>query len=41
MKIFLFSHIADCDGITPVILSKLAFNQVDYKLLNNPIDKDF
>lgn len=41
MKIFLFSHIADCDGITPVILSKLAFTQVDYKLLDNPIDKDF
>jgi len=41
MKVFLFSHIADCDGITPVILSKLAFEQVDYKLLDNPIDKDF
>lgn len=41
MKIFLFSHIADCDGITPIILSKLAFDEVDYKLLNNPIDNDF
>lgn len=41
MKVFIFSHIADCDGITPVILSKLAFEHVDYKLLNNPIDKEF
>jgi len=41
MKVFLFSHIADCDGITPVILSKLAFSNVDYKLLDNPIDEEF
>ena len=41
MKVFIFSHIADCDGITPVILSKLSFEHVDYKLLNNPIDKEF
>lgn len=41
MKVFIFSHIADCDGITPVILSKLAFESVDYKLLDNPVDKDF
>lgn len=32
MKIALFSHIADCDGLTPVILSKLTFDQVDYFL---------
>ena len=41
MNILIFSHIADCDGITPIILSKLCFNNVDYKLLDNPIDKDF
>lgn len=41
MNVFIFSHIADCDGITPIILSKLAFSKVDYKLLDNPIDKDF
>ena len=33
MKIFLISHIADIDGITPVILSKLVFGEIDYKLL--------
>lgn len=32
MKILLFSHRSDADGITPVILSKLAFEQVDYIL---------
>lgn len=41
MNVFIFSHIADCDGITPIILSKLAFENVDYKLLDNPIDEDF
>ena len=41
MNAFIFSHIADCDGITPVILSKLAFENVDYKLLDNPIDEEF
>ena len=41
MNAFIFSHIADCDGITPIILSKLVFNNVDYKLLDNPIDNDF
>lgn len=41
MKAFIFSHIADCDGITPIILSKLVFDKVDYKLLNNPIDEEF
>lgn len=33
MKVFLISHIADIDGITPVILSKLVFKDFDYKLL--------
>ena len=41
MNVFIFSHIDDCDGITPIVLSKLAFSNVDYKLLDNPIDKDF
>lgn len=41
MKIFIFSHIADCDGITPIILSKLVFEHVDYKLLDNPIHEEF
>lgn len=41
MSVFLFSHIADCDGITPVILAKLVFDRVDYKLLDNPIDEEF
>ena len=33
MKVFLMSHIADIDGLTPVILSKLVFKDFDYKLL--------
>lgn len=41
MKVALFSHIADCDGITPVILSKLAFEQVDYELVERDIDNAF
>lgn len=41
MKVFLFSHIADCDGITPIILSKLAFEQVDYELVERDIDTAF
>ena len=41
MNAFLFSHIADIDGITPIILSKLAFKNVTYKLLDNPIDSEF
>lgn len=41
MNIFIFSHIADCDGITPIILSKLVFDNVDYKLLDNPVDIEF
>lgn len=41
MNAFIFSHIADCDGITPIILSLLAFENVDYKLLDNPIDEEF
>ena len=41
MNVFLFSHIADIDGITPIILSKLAFKKITYKLLDNPIDSEF
>ena len=50
MKIFLMSHIADLDGIAPVILSKLVFKDFDYKLLdikevddfiNESLDNDF
>lgn len=33
MNVFLISHIADPDGITPVILSKIIFNNFDYLLL--------
>lgn len=32
MKVFIISHIADSDGITPIILARLAFKQVDYAL---------
>lgn len=41
MRIFIFSHIADVDGVTPIILSKLAFENIDYKLIDNPIDEIF
>lgn len=34
MKIFLISHIADADGIMPVILTDLTFDEYDYKLLD-------
>ena len=42
MKILLFSHKADNDGVTPVILSKLVFDEVDY-ILEEPstIDESF
>lgn len=33
MKVFLISHIADADGIMPVILTDLAFTDYDYQLL--------
>lgn len=33
MKVFLISHIADVDGLMPVVLSKLVFEDLDYKLL--------
>ena len=33
MKVFLLSHIADADGVMPVILTDLAFEEYDYKLL--------
>lgn len=41
MKTFIFSHIADPDGITPIILSKLIFKNFDYLLLDNPLDNEF
>lgn len=42
MKVALFSHIADCDGLTPVILSKLTFEKVDYFLAEiSDIDEVF
>lgn len=33
MKVFLISHAADIDGIMPVILTDLTFDDYDYKLL--------
>ena len=33
MKVFLISHIADADGLTPVILTDLVFDNYDYHLL--------
>lgn len=33
MKVFLISHIADLDGVMPVILTDLVFEEYDYKLL--------
>ena len=32
MKVFLMSHIADADGVTPVVLTDLVFTNYDYKL---------
>lgn len=34
MKIFLISHVADADGVMPVILTDLAFENYDYRLLD-------
>ncbi len=34
MKVFLISDISDIDGLTPVILSELAFEDFDYHLLH-------
>lgn len=40
MKVFLISHIADPDGIMPVILTDLAFLEYDYHLIEaNDADK--
>ena len=33
MKVFLISHIADADGLTPVVLTDLVFDNYDYHLL--------
>ena len=39
MKVFLISHIADADGITPVVLTDLVFDEYDYHLLEaNELD---
>ena len=35
MKVLIMSHASDADGITPVILSKLVFDDVDYLLFEN------
>lgn len=34
MKVFLISHIADLDGVMPVVLTDLAFEDYDYQLLD-------
>ena len=39
MKVFLISHIADVDGVTPVVLTDLTFDNYDYYLLE-PDDVD-
>jgi len=33
MKVLVFSHISDIDGMGPIILANLAFDQVDYELV--------
>lgn len=33
MKVLIFSHISDIDGMGPIILANLAFEQVDYELV--------
>lgn len=35
MKVFLISHVADIDGLTPVILSELTFSDFGYDLLES------
>ena len=34
MKVFLMSHVADLDGVMPVVLTDLAFSDYDYQLLD-------
>lgn len=34
MKIFLISHVADLDGVAPVVLTDLTFTDYDYQLLD-------
>ncbi len=36
MKVIIFSHESDIDGIGSIILGKLAFGDIDYELLPNP-----
>lgn len=41
MKVFIFSHDADIDGMGPIVLGKLVFDDVDYCLVNyNNIDEE-
>ena len=40
MRVFLISHVADIDGLTPVILSELTFEEFNYELLEvSEVDK--
>lgn len=40
MKVLLMSHIADADGVTPVVLTDLVFDDYDYKLFEiNDLEK--
>ena len=36
MKVIIFSHESDIDGIGSIVLGKLAFGNIDYELLPNP-----
>lgn len=36
MKVIIFSHESDIDGIGSIVLGKLAFSNIDYELLPNP-----
>lgn len=38
MKVLLYSHKSDIDGMGSVILSKIVYNNLDYKLYKNPHD---
>jgi len=41
MKVFLISHIADVDGVTPVVLTDLVFDEYDYHLLESSEVDDY
>ena len=34
MKVLIISHVADLDGVMPVVLTGLAFSSYDYQLLD-------